>query len=62
MMEQSKIEIAAFINSLAPSGVAAEESLDVAATTTNAAQAPCAANAAGAENCIAAAQPAAMEV
>jgi hypothetical protein len=62
MMEQSKIEIAAFINSLAPSAVTVEELLDVAAATTNAAQAPCAASAAGAEIRIAATQPAAVEV
>jgi hypothetical protein len=47
-MEQSKIKIAAFVNSLAPSAVAAEEPLDVTAASTIVTQAACAANAAGA--------------
>jgi hypothetical protein len=61
MMEQSKIEIAAFIKSLAPSVVASEKSLDVAAATTNTAQAPSAVGAAGAEDCIAATLPATVD-
>jgi hypothetical protein len=61
MMVQSKIKIAAFINSLAPSAIVAEEPLDVAAASTIITQAACAVNATGAENIVAAAQPA-MEV
>jgi hypothetical protein len=58
MMEQSKIEIAAFINSLAPSAVAAEKPLDVAAASMIDKQAACTANTAGAEIFVSAAQPA----
>jgi hypothetical protein len=62
MMEQSKIKIAAFINSMSPSATAAEDSLVEPAATPNAALTPCAMNAAGAGKCHAATLPAAVEV
>jgi hypothetical protein len=58
MMKQSKIKIAAFINSLAPSAAVAEEQPNVAAASMVDTEATCAASAAGAENLVAAGQPA----